>query len=91
MPDEEPVETPPDGIRATYEVTFTPGEAKRVRVAASAAGSTVCAYLHDLALREAPGNVRNEIVVHVQGTAPDGTALRRIVEQQMRRVGFGRS
>ena len=48
----EPVETPPDGIRATYQVTFTPSEVKRVRAAANEAGMTVCQYLRDLALHD---------------------------------------
>lgn len=84
MSDCEDVDTPPDGIRSTYEVTFTPPEVARVRAAAREAGATVTRYLHDLATK---ASARTEVVVHIEGASLDKARLRNLVEAEMLRLG----
>ncbi|ELP67642.1 hypothetical protein STRTUCAR8_08565 [Streptomyces turgidiscabies Car8] len=79
----EDVETPAEGIAATYEVTFTPAEAKRVRRAARDAGQTVCAYLHSLAVNRDSHMTMNVVI---NGGLSDKEAARRAIAHEIQRA-----
>lgn len=61
------VETPEDGIRSQYGVTFQPGEIAAVRAAADAAGKSTTAYLHDVAVT---ASAPVAVTIHFNGPPP---------------------